>query len=176
MTISAGDMPHHLPGPGRAPDEPLHRAGHRQDVRIPVLLGNGPDMKRITWDIPVRPEAVSDIRTRISKTLIGWDVNDASGDNILIASELVTNSLRHGKPEITLTLASAGGRVLGLVADHGAALPLLRPLDETPTSGWGLHLVATLTETWGVTPFPSRPGKTVWWWWPPRHEAARHDE
>jgi hypothetical protein len=34
--------------------------------------------------------------------------------------------------------------------------------DSSSESGRGLHLVAALSDDWGVTPRPAAPGKTVW--------------
>jgi hypothetical protein len=119
----------------------------------------------MSWKVPVRPDAVAAIRAQVSKTLADWGVTDEDGDNILIASELITNAVRHGEGDITLLLVSIDEHVMGWVTDRGGAVPCLRPVEEIPSCGWGLHLVADLAADWGIARPGDGPGKSVWWRW-----------
>jgi anti-sigma regulatory factor (Ser/Thr protein kinase) len=122
------------------------------------------DGKCMTWNVSCRPETVGDVRGEIRKMLADWGVADAD-DNVLIASELVTNAIRHGAPDITLTLTVIAGQVLGAVTDHSPVLPRMRAVDELAVCGRGLLLVAELSADWGVTTRSDIPGKSIWWRW-----------
>ena len=89
---------------------------------------------------------------------------DAADDALLIASELVTNALRHGKPEIVLALDLHTDRLRIEVHDAGDELPAMpEPLPESVhTGGRGLLIVAATASDWGVVRVDGRPGKTVW--------------
>lgn len=89
---------------------------------------------------------------------------DAADDALLIASELVTNAVRHGEPEIVLAVDVSGDSLRIEVSDGGddlPAMPELQPAVERPT-GRGLLIVAATASDWGVVRVDGRPGKTVW--------------
>jgi anti-sigma regulatory factor (Ser/Thr protein kinase) len=84
-------------------------------------------------------------------------------DAVLIASELVTNAIRYGSPEIMLRMHT-GPVGLGIaVEDAGAEMPqLIRRPSLSLEHGRGLVLIDALAAAWGVTPSEPPPGKTVW--------------
>ena len=121
---------------------------------------------RRTWHVPYQATAVSDIRAAVRKTLADWGISDINDDNALILTELITNAIRHGAPDITLVLHAGNGLVTGAVADQGHGRPHIRPATELSTSGRGLHLVDDLATAWGVEPHPGGGhGKIIWWTW-----------
>lgn len=73
----------------------------------------------------------------------------------LLVSELVTNSVRHGRGDgggaIELVVSASPERVRVEVADSGPGFSA-RPRAEgqDPGSGWGLHLVEALSNRWGT--------------------------
>jgi anti-sigma regulatory factor (Ser/Thr protein kinase) len=79
----------------------------------------------------------------------------------LIASELVTNAVRHAGTPITLTLRLTGPLLRVSVRDgsNGQVQPV-QLTDETAESGRGLSLVDALAFRWGTVFLHS--GKTVW--------------
>ncbi|MEU6989490.1 ATP-binding SpoIIE family protein phosphatase [Streptomyces sp. NPDC046465] len=92
-------------------------------------------------------------------------------DSVLLVSELVTNAVVHAGTAVELLCRlddappgeSAGALVIE-VSDHHPSRAVrseqTRPASGTPEYGRGLYLVATLSESWGIT---YRPGtKTVW--------------
>jgi anti-sigma regulatory factor (Ser/Thr protein kinase) len=109
------------------------------------------------------PQAARDTRERISglQNELGPDVH---ADLTLLASELVTNAYRHsGTPKgdpITLRVSMKNHVLRVEVEDRGDAPPgpHLREPDET--GGWGLQLVSTLSDRWGIG--RSRSGNIVW--------------
>lgn len=94
---------------------------------------------------------------------------------LLIASELVTNAVRYGRPPIVLRLSCLVSEVRLSVADAGPGLPLeqgRRPrLGETEPRlppeqgtcgglGLGLLIVAKVAREWGTAPLAN--GKEIW--------------
>lgn len=89
---------------------------------------------------------------------------DQLGDVRLLVSELVTNAVRHAdmaeEDAIRLTVQVTGTAVRVEVADPGAGFePEPPPEDPARASGWGLFLVETLADRWGV----ERGGGTLVW-------------
>jgi anti-sigma regulatory factor (Ser/Thr protein kinase) len=81
--------------------------------------------------------------------------DDQLGDVRLLVSELVTNSLRHAqlRPEdrIRLAVDVDDERVRVEVADPGKGFTFEGQADDPENvEGWGLYLVATLSDRWGV--------------------------
>jgi anti-sigma regulatory factor (Ser/Thr protein kinase) len=72
----------------------------------------------------------------------------------LVASELVTNVLRHCMAEdhgATLTLALAPQRVTLTVADAGPGFdPCNRSASDDPAGGWGLQVLDAVADRWWV--------------------------
>ena len=81
----------------------------------------------------------------------------------LIASELVTNAVRHGQPPIVLRLSCLTSEVRLSVTDTGTRLPRPRLPHAQGTRGGlglGLVIVARVAQEWGTIPLPL--GKEVW--------------
>src|SRR5262245_60631601 len=112
--------------------------------------------------LPREAGSVADAGSWMSTFLRDQQVVDAaSGDAVLIISELVTNALRHGLGEIVARTALTDGGVLYLsVPASGRGLPGLLPVDPSRVGGVGLHIVDRSSSQWGISPFPG--GKTVW--------------
>ena len=80
---------------------------------------------------------------------------DLLEDATLLVSELVTNGVKYGgEGEIKLELEADDERVRAEIVDQGSGFePLTRANREMALSdegGWGLHLVETLADDWGV--------------------------
>jgi anti-sigma regulatory factor (Ser/Thr protein kinase) len=85
--------------------------------------------------------------------LAGTVDDDLIPDVKLLVSELITNSVKYGgEGAITLTLdVDRPGRVRAEVIDQGPGfVPIARDRPATEVGGWGLHLVQTLSNRWGV--------------------------
>jgi anti-sigma regulatory factor (Ser/Thr protein kinase) len=70
-------------------------------------------------------------------------------DARLLATELVANAFRHGAPPISLTVEIARAHLRVEVADAGGGRPQRRP-DPGADGGWGLLLVESVSDRWGV--------------------------
>lgn len=89
---------------------------------------------------------------------------DLLADALLLVSELATNAVRYGRPEITLELRLHPPGIGVALSDAGPQLPTrpARPPSPEQTSGRGLMIVDALSSQWGVTEIDQPPGKTVW--------------
>jgi anti-sigma regulatory factor (Ser/Thr protein kinase) len=79
-------------------------------------------------------------------------------DAQLVVSELTTNAIVHTRSAPTVVASFDEGRLRIEVHDHDQALP--RICDHDASDGWGLRLVAAVTDGWGW--IPTRSGKHVW--------------
>ncbi|HVM26626.1 MAG TPA: ATP-binding protein [Mycobacteriales bacterium] len=85
-------------------------------------------------------------------------------DALLLISELVTNSVRHGGPPIVLAIECDGEGLHVRVRDGAPNPPVPRTSGPDAEGGRGLTLVELLSDTWGVEPVADEhgPGKEVW--------------
>ncbi len=77
------------------------------------------------------------------------------GTLTLLVSELVTNSVRHGQAEesdeLELSVRASREKIRVEVADGGAGFEASpRAEGQDKGSGWGLHLLETLSDRWGT--------------------------
>jgi len=81
-------------------------------------------------------------------------------DAVLLVSELVTNSVKHGGPPVVVAVDCDGDVLQVRVRDGSPAVPTPRDALHTDEDGRGLALVKTMSADWGVDPEPD--GKHVW--------------
>ncbi|MEW2271699.1 ATP-binding protein [Streptomyces griseofuscus] len=118
-----------------------------------------------TFRIPKHRRHVSTARRQVAKSLADWGITDELADSVvLLASELVTNAVRHCRVtcalvEVTLTLRE---RELRLEVSDPERDRFPQPRDSAldEEGGRGLALVAALAETWGYQRGPYT--KCVW--------------
>lgn len=88
-----------------------------------------------------------------------WRLPEAITDSArLVASELVTNAVVHGKGNIGLRVGLDDGELRIEVSDESPVEPQLKNAADDDLSGRGLFLVAVTARDWGV----SNNGHTVW--------------
>ena len=74
-------------------------------------------------------------------------------DITLLVSELITNSVKYGgRGDLKLLIDAPSPKRLRIeVVDQGGGVePVARDRPKTEPGGWGLHLVETLADRWGV--------------------------
>jgi|SRR3954469_2554154 anti-sigma regulatory factor (Ser/Thr protein kinase) len=91
----------------------------------------------------------------------------------LLVSELVTNAVEHvpGDQDIVITVSLRGDRVRVEVTDEGPGFTYRkREAGDPKGSGWGLHFVDLLSESWGAM---TQDGSSVWFEMPARTAPRR---
>jgi CheY-like chemotaxis protein len=119
------------------------------------------DAKRAALSGLDSPASVSRAREFVARTLAEWDAGVDAGDALIVASELVTNAIIHGRTACELQLSITGSAVRIEARDGGGGTPDPMAPTKTGTHGRGLHIIAALTSAWGIEHVPSG-GKVVW--------------
>jgi len=135
---------------------------HRDDIAMLVArLRRIPQDHHVAWDLPADPAAVRRARGLVRSQLAGWGLEELSPSTELLASELVTNAIRHAGGRVTLRLVREGGLVCE-VFDSSDGRPRVRHKEngEMEEAGRGLHVVGRLSQRWGVR--RTAHGKAVW--------------
>ncbi|MCF0077192.1 SpoIIE family protein phosphatase [Streptomyces lomondensis] len=118
----------------------------------------GPDQVA-QWDLPSDPAVVSRSRAAVTEQLAAWGLDDLAFTTELVASELVTNAIRHATGPVQLRLLRDRALICE-VSDGSSTSPRLRRARTEDEGGRGLFLVAQLTERWGTRYAPD--GKIIW--------------
>lgn len=105
-------------------------------------------------------DAVSRARRWVTDCLAAAELDHVAGEAALVASELATNALLHGRQPVFLTLDCPPGRVRMEVKDANPAPPLRSSGAREGMTGRGLHVVEGIAADWGVEALPE--GKSVW--------------
>jgi CheY-like chemotaxis protein len=113
--------------------------------------------------------SVQTARRFVRHTLHMWNADGEIDDAVIVVSELVTNAIAHTHAGCELRISRVVRRdglpeseiVRIEVNDRGSQIPDLQLLTETREHGRGLHIVAALTNAWGVDTQPDG-SKTVW--------------
>ncbi|MFD5803827.1 ATP-binding protein [Streptomyces sp. NPDC127020] len=134
--------------PAHGPD-----AADTSDVSTAVEFRGGSAM------IPAARDVVHRFVVRLAE--LGVDLADTFLDAArLVASELVTNALRHAPGPCRLTLTLVDDRVEIAVSDTGDAFPTFLPRDPLRVGRHGLEIVTRLCGE--VITKPHAKGKTVY--------------
>ena len=127
-----------------------------------------PSDRERDWSFPGEPASIARARRAVVDTCVEWGYGVCE-DAELIASELMTNALRHGRLESAL--ASTAPWEIGLrmtdvrpglrieVVDGHSMPPVEVPGREDAEGGYGLMIVGRLA-AWGWS--PTATGKVVW--------------
>jgi anti-sigma regulatory factor (Ser/Thr protein kinase) len=109
-------------------------------------------MPALSLDIPRDSTAPARARRAIDR--LSDRIDPALAPQVkLLVSELVTNAVKYGERDaVTLRIESDDPHRLRVeVVDHGEGfVPAARDRPATDIGGWGLHLVGTLSDRWGV--------------------------
>ncbi|MFD3500351.1 SpoIIE family protein phosphatase [Streptomyces sp. NPDC058678] len=118
----------------------------------------GPDQVA-QWDLPSDPAVVSCSRAAVTEQLAAWGLDELTFTTELVASELVTNAIRHATGPVQLRLLRDRALICE-VSDGSSTSPRLRRARTEDEGGRGLFLVAQLTERWGTRYTPN--AKIIW--------------
>jgi anti-sigma regulatory factor (Ser/Thr protein kinase) len=136
---------------------------HSHVVRVPaahrhVVSAATSRMTRRRFD--VTPDAAALARTFVEESLSGLAEPGSAEAAVLVASELVTNAVRHTRSAPTVTVV-VGPEVIRIeVTDAVTARPVPSRAPVEAASGRGLTVVAAVAQRWGY--LESGTGKTVW--------------
>jgi anti-sigma regulatory factor (Ser/Thr protein kinase) len=117
--------------------------------------------------VPCQVRAVKAARDHVARLVTDNGLAALLDEAELVASEIITNAIVHGSPAglaVLLEVSVAAAAVRVSVLDYSDHVPVL---DEQPTdtaeSGRGLHLVNSLTKSWGARTCPLDGfSKVVW--------------
>lgn len=107
------------------------------------------------------PDAAGEARRQVRAAIRAWDVPVDPDVAQLLASELVTNAIRHEASEIiTVFITCCHGHLRVDVHDTSPFFPVLAEATADDETGRGLMLVDTLSARWGCDRTPA--GKAVY--------------
>ncbi|MGP4113665.1 ATP-binding SpoIIE family protein phosphatase [Streptomyces sp. 4N509B] len=143
-------------------------ADHDDDVAILVLScperhGEEADLFRgAALDLLGGIEAAPRARAFADGVLASWRFPEELRElGVLAASELVANSLKHGRAPMGLRLRRTDRRLIVEVTDGDEHLPRRQRAAPADEAGRGIAVVATIAEEWGARRLPEG-GKAVW--------------
>ena len=134
------------------------------DTALLVLLATPRRPPLLEIALPAEPESAGRAREAVERALAAAEL-DGLDDVLLLVSEVVTNAVLHARSDFVLRANLEPGRLRMSVEDReGGSMPrrgaaVTSPLPDAE-HGWGLLLVETLAEAWGVETTPD--GKRVW--------------
>ncbi|MCW2497055.1 ATP-binding protein [Jatrophihabitans sp.] len=121
-----------------------------------------PENEDIVLNLPYQSSAPALARQFVTEHAAGLPTS-VRDDAELLVSELVTNALRYGRPNIALRLRLDPPCIGVAVQDSGDEdVQLIAGVEANATSGRGLLIVDAVASKWGVNPLEPPPGKTVW--------------
>ncbi|MGP3971383.1 ATP-binding SpoIIE family protein phosphatase [Streptomyces sp. 6N223] len=143
-------------------------AEHDDDVAILVLAcperhGEDADLFRgAALDLLGGIEAAPRARAFADGVLASWRFPEELRElGVLAASELVANSLKHGRAPMGLRLRRTDRRLIVEVTDGDEHLPRRQRAAPADEAGRGIAVVATIAAEWGARRLPEG-GKAVW--------------
>ncbi len=131
-------------------------------------VGHNPGVQLIA-ELEADTAEVPRARQLLGRALQAWQLDeDAADTTLLLASELVTNAVRHGRPPVHVHAEVSAG-VVRVEVDDASPSPI-RPQDPDldDLGGRGLQLVEMLSSAWGSRLHDrrhhddGRPVKCVW--------------
>ncbi|MGW0827853.1 SpoIIE family protein phosphatase [Streptomyces sp. NPDC002845] len=151
----------------RTPDETCDRvlkallpAHPTDDVALLVARMRALDPGLVaTWDLDPEPANVCPTRLKVAEQLGRWGLEELSFTTELIASELLTNAIRHARGPIRIRLLRDRNLICE-VSDGSSTSPRMRRAATTDEGGRGLFLVAQLAARWGTR--YTADGKVIW--------------
>ena len=123
-------------------------------------VGKQSDIEAIL-DLPQALSSASTARRFVTEKVTEWKLETILDDALLVASELAANAITHADSPCRIRLSLNPVALRIDVIDTGTGTPEPQPASFTKEHGRGLHLVAALTNAWGLEMVPGE-GKLVW--------------
>jgi PAS domain S-box-containing protein len=128
-------------------------------LRVPLDVDSR--SRTVVLHVPRERAQLADVRARAGAAMRSWALlDDVVHTGTLLASELVTNGLVHGRGAVELRLRLTRDRLVVEAEDSGHHMPRRRRAGADEEVGRGLHLVASLADRWGAR--LTEDGKVVW--------------
>jgi hypothetical protein len=138
----------------------LNTDGREDDIALLIARFDGiPGASVANWVMHPNAQAARHVRGLIATTLTGWGLEEQIDAASLLATELVSNAIRHTTRPITLRLMRTS-TLLCEVTDDDHRLPILCEPDDDAEAGRGIYLVSRLSHRWGAG--HTAAGKAVW--------------
>jgi hypothetical protein len=116
-----------------------------------------PERRQLT--VPPHPSSCARGRALVAQACDDWGISRPRRLAELLVSELVANGVLHARTAMTITVRKTEGDIEVSVRDHATGkLPPEQEMQDP--RGFGLQLVAALSESWGWS--PAGRGKVVW--------------
>ncbi|WP_051799924.1 ATP-binding protein [Catenuloplanes japonicus] len=120
-----------------------------------------PESHTVRASLPPVADSSRAARSLVNDACLRWNLPALADDACVIASELVTNAVRHAGTPLHVTLAISGGRFLLAVRDGSPRPAIPHHPDPHVPGGRGLLLVGEMSHAWGSVALPDG-GKVVW--------------
>jgi anti-sigma regulatory factor (Ser/Thr protein kinase) len=150
-----GGVTQELRASGRSDDVVLaadRAAGWRAMDRRPARV-------RRASELPCDTTAPGYARVLVREACAEWAIDDDVDRIVVVANELVTNAVQHAGDQLVLHLGY-DRRGLTVGVRDGSVCAGVRPETEPAAERFGLRVVASLSDRWGVLHHDD--GKTVW--------------
>lgn len=115
---------------------------------------------RVRIELAAEAASAELARRFVERALTSWKCMELVEVTVLLANELVTNSLRHANTDIRVEISKLPTGVRVQVSDHDVASVKPRRASVQAEEGRGLALVEGISDDWGVERWDG--GKTVW--------------
>jgi len=128
-------------------------------IRVPEDVDSR--SRTVLVEVPRERALMFDVRSQARLAMRSWMLLDDVVDTAtVVASELATNALVHGRGRVELRLRLTRDRLVLESVDSGQHMPRRRRAGDEDEGGRGLHLVAELADRWGFR--ATDEGKVVW--------------
>ena len=108
----------------------------------------------VTLDVEIPRDRKAPFHARRAVENAGAAIpDDIRPDVLLLVSELVTNGVKYGGAgalKLQIESRRQGHLRVEVIDQGGGFVPKARDRPKTEAGGWGLHLVETLADRWGV--------------------------
>ena len=112
--------------------------------------------------VPERPDSIPATRAFLSRLLDGWEVDgEVIDDASLLASELMSNAVNHGRGLVHLQVELDAGVLHVGVRDDADGRPVVEHPGAASPRGRGMWIIESIARDWG-TDEGDDGGKTVW--------------